>query len=294
MEHEQYLELMSAALDGEITPAERQALDAHLAVCPECAALWQELRDQSAALRALDCEVPEDLKGRIMADLPPQETPRRSPWRRWAAACACLVVVAAALTAPRLFRAGNSAPMGSTATESAAPGDPTESKGFTGDTFNFSINSILDGIPGLNAAQKWSSAVGSAPQAVSACFQTDYGLTPAEGVYVLDSEEALDDFLTQFPAGDEREPDSLNSSLVILTELYDADYFAEDQLAAIVLNTTGGREPVLEDLTDSEAVVSLPQEDRGGDEPAAWLIVTEVDRSFAADGEIELICREEN
>lgn len=76
MEHEQYIELMSAALDGEITPAERQALEAHLAVCPECAALWEDLRAQSAALRSLDCEVPEGLKARILAELPPR---RRSP-----------------------------------------------------------------------------------------------------------------------------------------------------------------------------------------------------------------------
>ena len=111
MDCDKYLELMSAALDGELTAEERRALDSHLAVCPECAALYQTLCGQSAALRELDCEVPADLKQRIMSNLPAQEQPvknikpvRWTPktgrvihWKRWApvAAAACLALVVA-------------------------------------------------------------------------------------------------------------------------------------------------------------------------------------------------------
>ena len=39
----EYTELISAALDGALSPGQRKELDAHLAACPECAALYKEL-----------------------------------------------------------------------------------------------------------------------------------------------------------------------------------------------------------------------------------------------------------
>ena len=111
MDCDKYLELMSAALDGELTAEEHRELDSHLAVCPECAQLYQNLSGQTAALRELDCEVPADLKQRIMDNLPAQEKaePKIKPvrwtpktgrvihWKRWApvAAAACLALVVA-------------------------------------------------------------------------------------------------------------------------------------------------------------------------------------------------------
>ena len=73
MNCEHYLELMSAALDGECTAEERRALDSHLAVCPECAELFRILSANANAARELDCEMPADLKSRIMNNLPEQE-----------------------------------------------------------------------------------------------------------------------------------------------------------------------------------------------------------------------------
>ncbi len=285
MEHEQYIEWMSAALDGEIAPAERQALEAHLAVCPECAALWQELRAQSAALRELDCEVPEGLKARILADLPPQEKPRRSPWRRWAAACACLVVVAAALTAaPRLMHAGSSAPpsaMSGTCTED--PAAPAESSP------TYDINRVPEESAGTDAVQKWCAVAGDSLQLFAAArVETDAESLPEDGVYLLDSEDALADFLALFPAGDDRDLDAAEAP-ADLAQGYDSGYFADGQLAAIVLTSTGGREPVLQALTAQQAVVAFTQEERGGDEPSVWVILAPVDAAFAPDGDIELV-----
>ena len=37
----EYLELMNAVLDGEATPVQHEALSAHLAQCPACAALYE-------------------------------------------------------------------------------------------------------------------------------------------------------------------------------------------------------------------------------------------------------------
>ena len=75
MNCDQALEAISAALDGELSAKERTLLDAHLADCPTCAALFDELAGQSRLLRQLDCQVPEDLTARILSQLPEQITP---------------------------------------------------------------------------------------------------------------------------------------------------------------------------------------------------------------------------
>lgn len=77
MNCDQALEAISAALDGELSAKERTLLDAHLADCPTCAALFDELAGQSRLLRQLDCQVPEDLTARILSQLPEQITPAR-------------------------------------------------------------------------------------------------------------------------------------------------------------------------------------------------------------------------
>ena len=58
MNCDQALEAISAALDGELSAKERAQLEAHLAHCPSCAALFDELAGQSRLLRQLDCQVP--------------------------------------------------------------------------------------------------------------------------------------------------------------------------------------------------------------------------------------------
>lgn len=97
MNCDQALEAISAALDGELSAKERTLLDAHLADCPTCAALFDELAGQSRLLRQLDCQIPEDLTARILSQLPEQITPARrfSPrrWQRWGTVAACAVLV---------------------------------------------------------------------------------------------------------------------------------------------------------------------------------------------------------
>ena len=142
MNCQEALEAISAAIDGELSPDERAALDAHLASCPACAALFEELSGQSRLLRDLDCAVPADLSARILASLPdraedggagskPNVTPfpvkkRPALWRRLGtlAACLALVIWAGASLLPGTFagRSGEAAP-GDAATFSAGSTD---------------------------------------------------------------------------------------------------------------------------------------------------------------------------
>ena len=93
MDCDHSLELMSQALDGPLSPAQQAELSAHLNTCPHCAALYRELAEQSAALRALDAPFPEGLHQRILDQLPAQQQPkgkgRLVSLRRWGALAAC-------------------------------------------------------------------------------------------------------------------------------------------------------------------------------------------------------------
>lgn len=101
----EYLELISAAIDGALSPTEQEKLSAHLSSCQECQRLYDDLSALHAAMAGLPPaeEVPAELKGRIMdavaaeaeeAKAPPF-APKKSTvrWQRWLASAAVLALV---------------------------------------------------------------------------------------------------------------------------------------------------------------------------------------------------------
>lgn len=94
---DQALELISARLDGALSPQEEALLEEHLRSCPDCRAL---LADFQAIHQAMPepVEPPPELAEAIMAqvrrqkvtDLPPR---RKIRWRAWASLAAVLAVV---------------------------------------------------------------------------------------------------------------------------------------------------------------------------------------------------------
>ncbi len=98
---DKYIELINAALDGACSPAETAELEAHLAVCPACKALYEDLKTIHDAMAALPTgSPPADLKDRIMAaveadnvvPLPAKKAAK--PWKRWGATAAAALIVA--------------------------------------------------------------------------------------------------------------------------------------------------------------------------------------------------------
>jgi anti-sigma factor RsiW len=133
---EEVLELLSAALDGELTAQEQAELNAHLAQCPSCSALSAQLTGLHRAMGELE-EVPAPVgfADRVMAQVSaeggsaqrgkvipfPARKRRRTPWKGWAAAVAVVAVVAlGAVTLPGQFTPGRS---GSTSSADARTGD---------------------------------------------------------------------------------------------------------------------------------------------------------------------------
>lgn len=98
----EYTELISAVLDGALSPDQRKELEAHLASCPECAALFKELSALHAALEDLpSVEPPAELKARIMeavaaekvVPFAPRKNDRPSHRWRWLTSAAVLAIV---------------------------------------------------------------------------------------------------------------------------------------------------------------------------------------------------------
>lgn len=97
---EDYLELISAGLDGELTAEESAALEAHLAQCSACRAAQEELAALQAQVAALRAEPPADLTEQIMArvraeaaPIPfPAERPARRSRRAWGSLAAVLAL----------------------------------------------------------------------------------------------------------------------------------------------------------------------------------------------------------
>lgn len=94
------MELISSRLDGALSPAEEDALQAHLAQCASCRSVQAELSQLNSDLAALSCEPPQALHARVMREVR-QKSRRKKDQRAvlrfvgaMAAAAALLAVLA--------------------------------------------------------------------------------------------------------------------------------------------------------------------------------------------------------
>lgn len=125
-------ERLSAYIDRELPPGERAAVEAHLAACPECAALLAELAAADEAAASLPAEAPdgyfEAFPGRVRARLEARRAAvppaRRVPVWTWAAAAALLLGVVAPLTLRQLRSPSVAAPSAVDAVRPSAPAGP--------------------------------------------------------------------------------------------------------------------------------------------------------------------------
>ncbi|MCF2619029.1 zf-HC2 domain-containing protein [Oscillibacter valericigenes] len=108
---EEFAPLLSAFVDGELTEEERAELRAHVMECEACQKLLGEMTALHEAFGALgEEEVPAGFTEGVMAAVRAEkaaakpQTKKRSAWRRMAplAACAALVLLAAAVALPQM------------------------------------------------------------------------------------------------------------------------------------------------------------------------------------------------
>ena len=130
MEHcEEYLELISTAIDGQISPQARQTLNQHLAQCPGCRALYAAMAEDRAALNAVgESEPPEGFARAVMERVKAEPRTGVIPlFRRprvkkllTTAACALLCVGVVRFAAGSIGM-GSAAPTSGNSTGAAAP-----------------------------------------------------------------------------------------------------------------------------------------------------------------------------
>lgn len=115
MNCEEALVLLSGHLDGQNSEEEAARLQDHLAQCPDCRRLMEDLKALDAGLLSLEEEPPTDLCESVMEAIR-QEAPVRKKKRRWVwpttAAAAVLILLAGAgtLAAPKLHTTEDAAP----------------------------------------------------------------------------------------------------------------------------------------------------------------------------------------
>lgn len=125
----EYRELISASLDGALTPEEQEKLDAHLSECPDCRTMWEQLSALEPELMELS-EPSEGFADRVLAaaetleqdvpftNLPQDRKPGKETLRRvnawWKpigviAAC-CVFVLGGGWFVTHMWNAGSAAP----------------------------------------------------------------------------------------------------------------------------------------------------------------------------------------
>lgn len=199
---EQYWDLISYSLDGALTEEEQRRLDRHLAQCPQCRAMWEQLSGLEPELMELEAP-PADFAARVMAaaaeteqDIPFTNLPQnRKPGKEaqkqlnawWkpvrnlvlVAAC-CLIVLGLGQFASQFFRAGSSAPAAGNsmaAQDSAATGSEAETSE-AGDTSN---KVSEDAAPGEAAG---SANAGAASDALDGESAAPAQLSLPDGAYL--------------------------------------------------------------------------------------------------------------
>lgn len=321
---EQALELISAALDGELTPAERAALDAHLNECPACAALFDELAGHARLLRQLDCQPPGDLTERILSRLPEQTPEKRSGLRRWArwgslAACAALAIWAGTAlpgSAPKQTSdntADNNSQMESLETTDTASSIPDfaflspedDLQPHSGDEAalsgedSVSMNGSGPAAPEIRSSDQSSkdvlyspnsSAAASAqtaPGSVQYLRTTWIGEPSAPTAQLLNTYTELTDCLAQYPEDD----------FSSVAEAYDAAYFETACLVAVTIEESSGSAALQVEsvsATESGYQVTIRQEtpETATDDTASWLILIEAEPLQEALEEVALIIQD--
>lgn len=300
MDCDKYMELLSARLDGALTEEEERELEEHLAACPDCRAVGAQLSALQGAFPELEeIPVPEGFTRGVMDRIRASEAPKVIPlWKRpqvraLAGLAACLVL------AVGLY--------GASQQKKQADWDITV-RSFNKDDLTVEeeypqVNASLADPEPADAPEIAFYAAGSTadiygsdtkntepPAAPSHYFFTNQQTVrltwteelDAPSAQILGSEQSLETFAEQFPEDDLEE----------VLEPYDAGYFAQNRLLAVVVKEGSGSishsiEPQGLYWDEVEITRTVPEEVTY--DMAAWLILAEVDSMFNDGDTLEVV-----
>lgn len=311
---DRFTELLSARLDGALTPEEERELEEHLAACPDCRAVGAQLSALQGAFPELEeaDAAPEGFARGVMERIRTEKSPqkviplfKRPQIRALAGLAACLVLVAGLYGASRSKEQAGWDMMTRSFhkddVEDVADSSACES--LRGEENGPMVNAALADPEPADAPQITSYAAGStvdiygsdtentvAPAAPSHYFFTNQQTVrltwteelDAPSARILGSEQSLETFAEQFPEDDLEE----------VLEPYDAGYFAQNRLLAVVVKEGSGSishsiEPQGLYWDEVEIIRTVPEEVTY--DMAAWLILAEVDTMFNDGDTLEVV-----
>lgn len=205
-----YREMISSMLDGELSDTQKSELEAHMAVCAECRAVYDAFLSISNAVSEPP-EVPAQLHDAIMSSLRRTakmkgRTERLRRLRPYLAAAACFVLVLAGALTLRQDRAAKTAP---TATESAidvmgtqpAASSPTASAKAAGYEGKAVAETALEPAAEENAPAEFPAPAAETKEAENIPFAKAEASFTADSLYAADSNDAeTDDKSAPVPA----------------------------------------------------------------------------------------------
>ena len=211
--HDEYIALISAAVDGAITPEERTRLETHLARCPDCSRIYEDFSALHTTLGDLPVptQVPAGLAEKVLEAVEKDNlipfTPKKSPvWKRWGASAAAIALVAAG---GRMIWLGQQAVSADAAPPAARMARTEAVSGETGEPSKADGPSALFGaFSGEGASSDNGSATApysdvlspdaekSAPTANTALSPSVFSALPENG-QALSPEAALERLLTE-------------------------------------------------------------------------------------------------
>lgn len=285
---DQSLEAVSAALDGELDENERAELEEHLADCPACRALAEELGLISAALRNEE-RLPEELADRLSAMLGPAPK-RAAPWKRWGALAAALVL---AVGLGAMARSNGLLGWGMNASEA-----PNSSAGDAcGAAWEEELLGAEAGMPehcdspDLNGSTEEEDPT-----------DNGYGLYPDEAAFCAfwtrSARTLRSDPETDLPAAwtirdleGLAELDKLfpQDDLSDLKADYSEEYFENNCLVAVVLCAASGTEPQVVEVAWDTVTVKVGTQPEGGGSWSNWLLILEMEDPGFGDLRVEEI-----
>lgn len=134
---EEYQELISRMVDGELTTRQKRSLEEHIRNCPECAALYSAFSALSRQIGEDLEDVPLDLRENVMAEVRREEIRQKNRLPHVirgilaAAACLALIVGISLGVSPRLRGQISAAAYPDAAQKTAAAEEPMEAvRGF--------------------------------------------------------------------------------------------------------------------------------------------------------------------
>lgn len=234
MSCEKYLDLISARLDGELTPAEESELTAHLQVCPACRAIANDMEGLHSVLTELDeVDAPAQLSQTVLSKIKAERQANRSRFvRRVSALAACFLLCVGVLRVA----------------------DATYSE--------YARHATDPNLPSLARHMEPQPVALNRLDAYSLPAPSDAPVEPF--AHLLDSVDALNRFLARLP----------QSNLSAVTKTYDEDFFRTNRLVAMVLQepSTSITHRVTE-LTEDRVVVLRDVPEAGDSAMALWLLL---------------------